>query len=243
MSPPIRDGSGSSIGSIRLGDGSEISEVRTGAGDVLFSGSAIPDSVVSQGKASDISANDGESISTWPATVGPDLSGNGTYNASGPNNNPIVEFNNELINASISISEPFYIAMALERPSNVTTQPKNATGGLDSSNLQFGYTDNSGWYLSSTNGDMFGGSLDKNPHVIGFYYSDTDTEIRIDGTVVNSNSSLTGSGDSTDDVSLGGYDSDQSSIDIGKWSLADSPTQSEIDSIDTSLADYIGITI
>jgi hypothetical protein len=48
MSPPIRDGSGSSIGSIRLGDGSEISEVRTGAGDVVFS--AIPDSVVSQYK-------------------------------------------------------------------------------------------------------------------------------------------------------------------------------------------------
>jgi len=46
MSPPIRDGSGDSIGSIRLGDGSGISEVRTGAGDVLFS--AIPDSVVTQ---------------------------------------------------------------------------------------------------------------------------------------------------------------------------------------------------
>jgi hypothetical protein len=46
MSPPIRDGSGSSIGSIRLGDGTEISEVRTGAGDVLFS--AIPDSVLIQ---------------------------------------------------------------------------------------------------------------------------------------------------------------------------------------------------
>jgi len=44
MSPPIRDGSGSSIGSIRLGDGSEISEVRTGAGDVLFSATTIPDS-------------------------------------------------------------------------------------------------------------------------------------------------------------------------------------------------------
>jgi len=46
MSPPIRDGSGNSIGSIRLGDGSEISEVRTGAGDVLFSG--ILDSVVNR---------------------------------------------------------------------------------------------------------------------------------------------------------------------------------------------------
>jgi hypothetical protein len=45
MSPPIRDGSGSSIGSIRLGDGSEISEVRTGAGDVLFS-AGPPDNVI-----------------------------------------------------------------------------------------------------------------------------------------------------------------------------------------------------
>jgi len=42
MSPPIRDGSGDSIGSIRLGDGSEISEVRTGGGDVVFS--AVPPS-------------------------------------------------------------------------------------------------------------------------------------------------------------------------------------------------------
>jgi len=51
MSPPIRDGSGNSIGAIRLGDGSEISEVRTGAGDVLFSG--IPDSAVTQYRAED----------------------------------------------------------------------------------------------------------------------------------------------------------------------------------------------
>jgi len=50
MSPPIRDGSGNSIGAIRLGDGSEVSEVRTGAGDVLFSGSAIPDSATHQYK-------------------------------------------------------------------------------------------------------------------------------------------------------------------------------------------------
>jgi len=53
MSPPIRDGSGSSIGSIRLGDGSEISEVRTGAGDVLFS--AIPDSEIDRFEDGDLS--------------------------------------------------------------------------------------------------------------------------------------------------------------------------------------------
>ena len=49
MSPPIRDGSGNSIGAIRLGDGSEIAEVRTGAGDVLFSADPpIADSLVSR---------------------------------------------------------------------------------------------------------------------------------------------------------------------------------------------------
>jgi len=47
MSPPIRDGSGNSIGAIRLGDGTEISEVRTGAGDVLFS-AGPDDSLVSR---------------------------------------------------------------------------------------------------------------------------------------------------------------------------------------------------
>jgi hypothetical protein len=48
MSPPIRDGSGNSIGAIRLGDGSEISEVRTGAGDVLFGATTIADSALTQ---------------------------------------------------------------------------------------------------------------------------------------------------------------------------------------------------
>jgi len=82
MSPPIRDGSGSSIGSIRLGDGSEISEVRTGAGDVLFSASAIPDSVVSRpsdGSTStgrnDVQGMEIELKSDWPS-IGARISNN-----------------------------------------------------------------------------------------------------------------------------------------------------------------------
>jgi hypothetical protein len=69
MSPPIRDGSGNSIGAIRLGDGSEISEVRTGAGDVLFS--AIPDSGISRWEYEDdtdtSTAND--SWNGYPGTI------------------------------------------------------------------------------------------------------------------------------------------------------------------------------
>jgi len=64
MSPPIRDGSGSSIGSIRLGDGSEISEVRTGAGDVVFS-AAPPDS----GGAHQWNTDEG-SGTTWGDSIG-----------------------------------------------------------------------------------------------------------------------------------------------------------------------------
>jgi len=80
MSPPIRDGSGSSIGSIRLGDGSEISEVRTGAGDVLFSAVTLPPVAASDlvawypfraGTGEDITAGDSDFGDTtdYSATV------------------------------------------------------------------------------------------------------------------------------------------------------------------------------
>jgi len=76
MSPPIRDGSGDSIGAIRLGDGSEISEVRTGAGDVLFSAvPPIPDSGVLQYFATTWTQGD----ATWTDdtnTANQSLSGN-----------------------------------------------------------------------------------------------------------------------------------------------------------------------
>jgi len=72
MSPPIRDGSGNSIGSIRLGDGSEIAEVRTGAGDVLFSASAgtsMFQSPIYQFTASEINAQDGTSPVNYPEVL------------------------------------------------------------------------------------------------------------------------------------------------------------------------------
>jgi len=69
MSPPIRDGSGDSIGAIRLGDGSEIAEVRTGAGDVLFSGGGIPNSAVQNLKARDYDGGN----NNWVANIGTDV--------------------------------------------------------------------------------------------------------------------------------------------------------------------------
>jgi len=74
MSPPIRDGSGNSIGSIRLGDGSEMAEVRTGAGDVLFGAITAPDPVTDFTTAGD----GGFTISTGtPLSVSHDAEGAG----------------------------------------------------------------------------------------------------------------------------------------------------------------------
>jgi len=95
MSPPIRDGSGSSIGSIRLGDGTEISEVRTGAGDVLFSGDSVIDSMEDQDKAEyfDFFQGSNVQVSTARASDGTasfEWVGNATiYSNSGLENYPV----------------------------------------------------------------------------------------------------------------------------------------------------------
>jgi len=70
MSPPIRDGSGSSIGAIRLGDGSEIAEVRTGAGDVLFSAIRdAPNNAIHQYHVSSFNASVGDTLGAWTDEV------------------------------------------------------------------------------------------------------------------------------------------------------------------------------
>jgi hypothetical protein len=112
MSPPIRDGSGSSIGSIRLGDGSEISEVRTGAGDVLFSATTIPDSVIYQFDGQNLSGfSNGNTVSQLPdesGVTGSATNGSATYASNIRNSNAGVQFTG---------SEDYDLAL------NTTSQP------------------------------------------------------------------------------------------------------------------------
>jgi len=114
MSPPIRDGSGSSIGSIRLGDGSEISEVRTGAGDVLFS--AIPDSGLKH-NYSPLNLADGSTVSSaWPddeQSADLPVVGDPTYNTDEYNGRGAVALDNDdgfgEVTFASSIPQPFGI--------------------------------------------------------------------------------------------------------------------------------------
>jgi len=130
MSPPIRDGSGSSIGSIRLGDGSEISEVRTGAGDVLFS-AGPPDSGVALYDARSLTGfSDGDSASTWTATIGSDLSGAATYRASGIAGQASLDHNGSSDGFDTSfgstISQPFVVYSVINP--NTTELPIGTSG-------------------------------------------------------------------------------------------------------------------
>jgi len=111
MSPPIRDGSGNSIGSIRLGDGSEISEVRTGAGDVLFSAAPpLPSSAVEQFTATGYDdAND-----VWVGQLGNfDLSGGTATKTTDGFGNTVVRYDpatsSSHANSNLSLSSPEYV--------------------------------------------------------------------------------------------------------------------------------------
>jgi len=157
MSPPIRDGSGSSIGSIRLGDGSEISEVRTGAGDVLFSASL--NSIVSQYSAKEYNG-DNTNIIDVVGTNDVSETGSGTYNfiQNGINGYPAWEPTQELnyqAGVSLSVSQPYTIFAVTDLTTSTNRFAVIDTGSTDTFRLQKGKSRtvlNAGsYYLSSPN--------------------------------------------------------------------------------------------
>jgi hypothetical protein len=146
MSPPIRDGSGSSIGSIRLGDGSEISEVRTGAGDVLFSASAIPDSAIANYSSLDDNRSAGDITSIPDRVNNNDLSGNAELLSSGINNDKTYRLDGSEIMSVSGLdfnAEPFAVLIAFKQQEALNSN-KFIFDFEDSSNnvRQFGVNDN-----------------------------------------------------------------------------------------------------
>jgi len=193
MSPPIRAGSGDSIGSIRLGVGSEISEVRTGAGDVLFSGSAIPDSVQYQVNAKELSGfNDGDTVNTRPAQVGQNdmntVNGDPEYQSSAINGYAGVVYdssNSEYHSVSYAsdISEPYTVIV-------VYKHTESAWGDIYSQdgvqNPYLGDDPGTPRYLQSAGSPNTGGSPSQNtPTVaVGKFTGDSGSFFRANGTEI-----------------------------------------------------------
>jgi hypothetical protein len=246
MSPPIREGSGSSIGSIRLGDGSEISEVRTGAGDVLFS--AIPDSAVVQYNAKELTGFvDGDTVSTRPdQTDTLDLNnGSGTYRSSGLNGNPTVDYDNqsdEHFASGTTISQKFVVYVVVDANFSSSTNLETVVAGS-------GNTDtNILWNGSNTNWSIFAGvnlagTNDASINLLTAVFDGTNSVIREDG-------SQTNSGDAgTNDLDLLSIGENQVATgrhfdgDIPFVEVHDGNVSNGLQTREQQIADKFGITI
>jgi len=253
MSPPIRDGSGDSIGAIRLGDGSEISEVRTGAGDVLFSAAApIPDSGLLHRYAADkLSKSDGQSVSTWFDTEqSADLTAGTapTFKTSIINGNPVVRHdasNSEFLSASYgsSISEPiYYFIVGGFRTLNTNTNVYLLDGGskFESS---FGTSNNPQEFTIFAGGNFVNvGSWDTNYHIFTIKWDGISTTFRTDGTQTRngdagavSTSGLTTGGD--------GSGGQNANVDIGEIAIYHNISTTTRDNVESHLSNKWGISI
>jgi len=242
MSPPIRDGSGSSIGSIRLGDGSEIAEVRTGAGDVVFS--AIPDSVVAQYDATQ-AASTGSISSITDQINNHDLSGSASVLSSGINGKQTFRFggSERMDSPTPSLSRDLAVAIVFEvqeSPSNV-----KMIHGSDTDNDVFIQTGSDGYKSRTgtpTSGNV-GGTVDNNPHLgIHTFPSGGGGQLEIDGTqVIDYGTGSAG----LDGFTLADRSSEDLPIemDVGEVVLYQSPSTSDIDSERSRLADKWGVSI
>jgi len=186
MSPPIRDGSGSSIGSIRLGDGSEISEVRTGAGDVLFS--AIPDSgLLHNYNPKSLSLSDGNTVSTRTDNEqSGDLSATSSpvYRTSGINGNPIVEYDgsDDFHQGTFpTISPPFETFHVFKARSLTKSETFQSGVSSDADWIVNGSPPDS-WLIFDGSNSVATSTVDTNPH-IGIVRWASDGEVLLESTV------------------------------------------------------------
>jgi len=252
MSPPIRDGSGNSIGSIRLGDGTEISEVRTGAGNLVFSAAPpLPSSAIFQVDpvASFSSADDGASIT---GSI-PDESGNGNdlSNAQGGAtvvNNGIngvrsLDFDrgpDEYAVQFTTVAQPTTIFIVIQYQDSSTQEAFGSANGGSAYNLQ-GFVAGSDRIFAGN--PVTDGASDQNPHLFTLIFDGSNSVIRKDGSQVASGNVGT---NGLDGFRLGGsteFNNNTNSL-IGEvLPCSERLSQSEIDSQEQRIADKYGITL
>jgi len=251
MSPPIRDGSGSSIGSIRLGDGSEIAEVRTGAGDVLFS--AIPDSVVHRYDAKELSLSDGDSSFVWADLEGSaDLSpiGGATYQTGSLNGNSSVLYDGggdaHEGSFSTTVTQPNFTIGVIQIEGNGDNPAERVWSSSDQNERQIvgvnSDSNNDNWLIFAGKQLIDGPNFDNSPHLIGVDYDGASTALRYDG-----NEAATGDAGVNDlpGIRLGSDPGDTSfgNFRAGEVWVMDSPTSQEIIAAESKLSDKWGITL
>jgi len=203
----------------------------------------IPDSVVHQYDASELSLSDGDTVSSWPDAEGTrDLSAIGapTYTVSRINGNATVYYDGSddgHTNSNLTQSQPDYVVGVFEvvTPGN---DPRLWTGDAT---RQIGGIGTTGGNWQAWAGDSFirGGSPDTNPHIFGGFYDGAGSEVRVDGSVV-----ATGDlgANSLDGLDLGEGDGHNEYY-LGELLILDNPSSGDIGGAESYLSDKWGITV
>jgi len=255
MSPPIREGSGDSIGAIRLGDGSEISEVRTGAGDVLFS-AGPPDSVIAQYDATqetqtgtDILSSINDRIGSFKLTSGTNVSV-----VSGINGKQVYRFNGSqaLGNATNYVTSNVDFAVIFVFQFQETPHTNEYMFGTEGNALEFALQDNDNpqelqIHRGGSGNVGTGFDVDQNPHIgVLEAFDGGDAKLRVDGTDSPDGQVSTNDSD-LEGLAIGSRDSSQTGeavqIDYGEFEVLKDPAAADITNEESRLSDKWGIAI
>jgi len=186
---PINLPDGSQVSEIVLPDGSTASEVLAPDGSTVF-GPDIPDSAFAQYDATKLSLNDGDTVSTWPDATenGNDVTAGSspTYVASGINGNSSVDFASNRLDTSITTtSQPITIIAVVEQVDN-SGDNRLTSGGSEFFDLQIDVPNDR--YSIFDGSGVAGGSPDGTPHVFTGVFDGSSSELRIDGSTLNTGS-------------------------------------------------------
>lgn len=184
MTPPARKGDGTGLAF------KGFTEVRKGDGTVLWSANDIPDSgdLHAQYDATEITASDEDSVSTWSDATGNgyDLTATGspTYKTSGINGNPVVGLDgtDDYFDVSwTAFSQPFSIYIVAQYPT--ASQSGEIFDGINaSSNRHLFDSDGSDNLRMYTTTGITGSGADTNPHIFSTLWDGGNSTLRKDGT-------------------------------------------------------------
>jgi hypothetical protein len=250
MSPPPTSIDGTDITGATI-DGQEVQEI-TIDGDTVFTAAPdIPNSVVRQYDARNISASSGDPVSTWTDEQGNANLTQGTSDQQPTlqtniiGSNPVVRFdgsNDEMDDGgALNITEPFAIQWVGQLR---TAGGSQAFYGLNSNFAAvFGGTNGGNFQLSDRAGDIDISADDTNAHVFTFLHDNNGSKIRID-----QSDDLTGSVTVDDEVAnilvVGNRASSRNvpgEWDAGIIFVHDSPTSQQIADGESILSNEYGI--
>jgi len=237
-------------------DGTDVTEITVDGDTVFTAGPDLPNTndLLAFYDASQLSASDGDPITTWP-----DLSGNGhdltapsgkepTFKTNQLNGNPILEHNNpandEHFETSLpTTSQPFtYVVVARERD----IPGGYLLGGSPSNRVDLGINGQTNLIFIFAGGNNPKRNIDTNFHIFYIEWNGGSTEWRIDGTDQGSVNPGTNVLERIKTAGFGGASSGQykGELDIAEWIIySDGLSNADRDTIESNLSTKYGISI